>query len=102
MVKIAYQGNSWVFANSLKIVCDDSNFEFKDLKFTRANYTTVIEACFLDYNSEVRDMVECIINSKETIIRFYGEKGYFDYTVTDRIKTDLKAFSNTIKAIENN
>ena len=54
----------------------------------------------MPYNTEIQDLIPIIINSKETIIRFYGDPIYSDFVVTNRMKLDLKEFMKTIKALQ--
>lgn len=97
-VKIQYYGSSWIFAESIKVVADDFTWQSPKLNFYKDNYTEVWEYTYLDLSEpSVRELVNNIINSQETIIRFQGRQYYSDLVVTERMKIDLKAM---IKAID--
>lgn len=101
-VKLRYFGNNWIFAEKVKIVADDFTWESDNLNFTRDNSSgKVWEYAYLDYNNkEIKELLLKIVNSNETIIRFIGEY-YFDLTVTERMKKDIKSLINAIEIIEN-
>jgi len=101
-VKLRYFGNNWIFAEKVKIVADDFTWESDNLNFTRDNSSgKVWEYAYLDYNNkEIKELLLKIVNSDETIIRFIGEY-YFDLTVTERMKKDIKSLINAIEIIEN-
>ena len=100
-VKFNYSGPDWIYANRIKLVCDDETFEYDSLRFyTIATTQYVSEYVLMPYNAEMQDLITKIINSKETIIRFYGDPIYSDLVVTNRMKLDLKEFMKTIKALQ--
>lgn len=100
-VKFNYSGADWIYANRIKLVCDEETFEYDSLKFyTVGNAEYVSEYALLLYNAEMQNLIPKIINSKETIIRFYGDPIYSDFVVSNRMKLDLKEFMKTIKALQ--
>ncbi len=100
-VKFNYSGSDWIYANRIKLVCDDATFEYDSLKFYTLGTTEYVsEYVLMSYNAEMQDLIPKIINSKETIIRFYGDPIYSDFVVTNRMKLDLKEFMKTIKALQ--
>jgi hypothetical protein len=100
-VKFNYTGTDWIYANRIKLVCDDETFEYDSLKFfTLGTADFVSEYVLFPFNENMRELIPKIINSKETIIRFYSDPNYTDLLVTDRMKLDMKKFLKTIKAMQ--
>jgi hypothetical protein len=100
-VKFNYTGPDWVYANRIKLVCDDETFEYDSLKFlTRGTADFVSEYVLVPFNESMQELIPKIIKSKETIIRFYGDPVYSDLTVTFEMKTDMETFLKTIRALQ--
>jgi len=100
-VKFNYSGSDWIYANRIKMVCDNDTYEFDSLKFyTHGTLTYVSEYVLFPYTKEMQLMVEKIIKSKETIIRFYCDPNYSDLVVTEWMKFDMEKFLKTIKALQ--
>jgi hypothetical protein len=99
-VKFNYTGADWIYANRIKLVCDDETFEFDSLKFYTLGTTDFVsEYVLFPFNEDMQELIPKIIYSKETIIRFYGDPIYADLLVTDRMKLDMKKFLKTIRAL---
>jgi hypothetical protein len=100
-VKFNYTGTDWVYANRIKLVCDDETFEYDSLKFlTRGTADFVSEYVLIPFNESMQELIPKIIKSKETIIRFYGDPVYSDLIVSDEMKLDMKKFLKTIRALQ--
>jgi len=100
-LKINYTGQNWNNSIRIKMVCDDDTFEFDSLYFQKVETNDMVsEFTMLPFDENVLKLVLKIINSKETIIRFYGESIYSDLEVTDKMKHDLKEFLPVIRAFE--
>jgi hypothetical protein len=100
-VKFNYAGPDWIYANRIKMVCDDETFEFDSLKFyTYGTTTYVSEYVLFPYDRSMKKLVSKIINSKETIIRFYSDPNYSDLVVTEWMKLDMEKFLKTIRALQ--
>jgi len=100
-VKFNFTGTDWIYANRIKLVCDDETFEYDSLKFyTLGTADFVSEYVLIPFNESMQELIPKIINSKETIIRFYSDPNYSDLLVTDRMKLDMKKFLKTIKALQ--
>jgi len=52
------------------------------------------------YNESMSELIQKIINSNETIIRYYSDPQYTDFVVTERMKMDMKKFLKTIRALQ--
>ena len=100
-VKFNYSGSDWIYANRIKMVCDDETFEFDSLKFfTHGTADYVSEYVLMVYNESISGLIQKIIDSNETIIRFYSDPQYTDFEVTERMKLDMKKFLKTIRALQ--
>jgi len=100
-VKFNYTGTDWIYANRIKLVCDDETFEYDSLKFLTYGTTDFVsEYVLIPFNENMQELIPKIINSKETIIRFYGEPIYSDLIVSDKMKLDMKKVLKTIKALQ--
>ena len=100
-VKFNYTGTDWVYANRIKLVCDDETFEYDSLKFlTHGSFDFVSEYTLIPFNERMQELIPKIIKSKETIIRFYGDPVYSDLTVSSEMKIDMETFLKTIRAMQ--
>lgn len=104
LLKLHYYGDSWLFAEGVKVVTDGVPFQSPALKFSRDHYGgKVWETALLDLSKpEVRALADKIVASKEAIIRFQGKQYYSDLTVTDRMREDIGAMLKAIDAIGGN
>ncbi len=101
-VKFNYTGTDWIYANRIKLVCDDETFEYDSLKFyTYGTEDFVSEYILLPFDESMQELIPKIIKSKETIIRFYGDPIYSDFIVSNEMILDMKKFMKTIKALQN-
>ena len=100
-VKFNYTGADWIYANRIKLVCDDETFEYDSLKFLTLGTTDFVsEYILIPFNESMQELIPKIINSKETIIRFYGEPIYSDFIVSNEMKLGMKKFLKVIAALE--
>lgn len=100
-VKFNYTGTDWIYANRIKLVCDDETFEYDSLKFyTYGTEDFVSEYILLPFDESMQELIPKIIKSKDTIIRFYGDPIYSDFEVSKEMKLDMKKFMKTIKALQ--
>lgn len=100
-VKFNYTGADWIYANRIKLVCDEETFEYDSIKFITYGTTDFVsEYVLMPYNENMQELIPKIISSKETIIRFYGEPIYSDLIVSDEMKLDMKRFLKTINALQ--
>ena len=90
-LKFHYYGDSWLFAQSFKVVTNGVPFQSPKLKFRQDHYGgNVWETAYLNLNEEeYRALAEEIVSSEEAIIRFQGNQYYSDLTVTDRMREDI-------------
>jgi hypothetical protein len=99
-VKFNYMGADWIYASRIKLVCDDETYEYDSLKFyTLGSTDFVSEYVLMPFNETMQELIPKIVNSKETIIRFYGDPIYSDFTVSPGMKLDMKKFLKTINAL---
>jgi hypothetical protein len=100
LLMIQYMGDSWVFADNIKIVADDFSWQSPKIEFYRDNTSVVWEYTYFNLdNLETRNLIDKIISAKESIIRFVGPQYYSDLVVTERMKSDIKAMLKAIDTI---
>jgi hypothetical protein len=100
-VKFNYTGTDWIYANRIKLVCDDETFEYDSLKFyTYGTTDFVSEYILIPFTESMQELIPKIIKSKETIIRFYGDPIYSDLVVSNEMKLDMEKFLKTIRALQ--
>lgn len=87
---IIYHGKNWLFANSYKIAADEYRWQSPRIDFKRDNSTTVWEWHDSPVTEPVLDFCSKLIESETSIIRFQGEKGYYDLNMTAEQKQDMK------------
>lgn len=100
-LKFKFYGSSWIFAENIKIVADDFTWQSPKMKFYKDNNgKSVWEYTYLDVSKpEFREVADKIATSQEVIIRFQGRQYYSDLTLSDRMKSDLKAMLDLIDVI---
>lgn len=95
-VRYNYTGDSWIFWKKLTIVVDGEKYtetpNYYDI--IHDNDTEVWEYVDLDADFE---MLEAIVKSKETIVRFQGDNYHYDLTVS---AGDKKIMKNMLTAYE--
>ncbi|MBE8717577.1 hypothetical protein [Cellvibrio polysaccharolyticus] len=86
-----YKSDSWLFVRSYIFLIDGERIDMPPTKFERDNGSGKIWE-WEDKMATETDIaiLKKIINSKETIIRFNGDKYYDDHTVTSSEKAGLK------------
>ncbi len=102
-LRLKYDGYNWLFIEGVKIVTDNNSYEI-DVEdcYRDAVRGGVIEMFNLPYNDKNAKMIDDIITSEETIVRFLGKEKYSDFTVNKRMIDDMNAMVKAIKAIRNN
>lgn len=94
-LKTVYHADSWLFIKSMIIVIDDEQFPFENIKFTKDNGSSIWEWNDMQVTIEMYSMIEKMIKSKKTVIRFYGDKYKHDHIVSQREK---QAMQDTLDA----
>lgn len=97
-----YKAKNWLFVKNYILLIDDERITMPPTKFERDNgYGGIWE--WEDKMATETDIatLEKIINSKETVIRFNGDKYYDDHTVTASEKAALKDVLTGYKALAN-
>jgi hypothetical protein len=82
-IKTGYYSSNWLFVHSYKIAIDDKRIKKVD-KFKRdiLYAGNIIEWTDKVAFTEDIQLIENIVNSKETIIKFYGKKYYDSKTIS--------------------
>ncbi|HBG78647.1 MAG TPA: hypothetical protein DDW84_07390 [Phycisphaerales bacterium] len=100
LLKVQYMGDSWIFADRIKIVADDFSWQSPTIEFYRDSTSVVWEYTYFDLaNPEIRNLVDKIISANEVVIRFIGPQYYSDFDVPNRMKTDIAAMLKAIDTI---
>ncbi|AOZ96219.1 zinc ribbon domain-containing protein [Butyrivibrio hungatei] len=95
-LKANYYGNDWVFWDTLIFAIDEERYEMKIDLFDstdtdvdgRAKVVENYDFCPLE-DTDIK-ILDKIIKSKETIIRFKGNNKYYDMTITEEDKQAIK------------
>jgi len=87
---LRYHGSTWVFANKVLIRADDALYTFTPKKWDHDSYTTVIEEADMSPTTDEISILQKIIASKETILRFEGASRVQDITVSANMKHELQ------------
>ncbi len=101
-IEFKYRAYSWLFINKVRILTDNKQYSFKTTNVDRFPVGNKIYEYFSIPYDENKQLIVDIINSKEPIIRFIGDKGYDDFTIPPSMIADLTAIQNAITAIQNN
>ncbi len=78
---IRYHGNEWLFMQNIKIKTDDHIYTIDARNSDRDNNTDVWEWIDIIPSASDDAIIEKIINSKTTKIRFEGKHHHFDWTL---------------------
>lgn len=91
-IRYYYTGEDWIFFDRLVFAIDGETY-YKSLNYSDINRDThsgdVWEGADIVASSEDLELLQKIADSKETIIRFQGDRIY-DLTVSDSDKTAIK------------
>jgi hypothetical protein len=97
---VAYHGDSWIFAERIKVAADEFRWTSPQLKFARESSAAVWESADIPYTKSLQPIVRKIIESKDVIVRFEGRQSHADLVVTDEMKQDLKLMMDALAAIK--
>jgi hypothetical protein len=98
-LRIQYYSDDWLFINSFIVVADGKRFERNQVKFDRDHGSSIWE--WYDENLTESDlqMIRAIIESKEAVIRFHGQKYKNDKIITASQKASLQRVLDAYKAL---
>ena len=83
--KMRYQGDDWIFIKQFLVRADSELLTIKPKEeLDRQNSDSHVWEIYDEPVGDNIDTILKIINSRKCIIRFEGEKYYYDYRVTDR------------------
>ena len=90
---MSYAGNDWIFFDNIIISIDGTNYykTFDYFEVNRDNYGGVWEYVDIPVASEDIEILNAIVNSDQTIIRFQGDTHRYDKTVTQSEKDGIQA-----------
>lgn len=98
-LRIQYYSDDWLFINSFIVVADGKRFERNQVKFDRDHDSNIWE--WYDENLTEADlqMIRAVIDSKEAVIRFHGQKYKNDKIITASQKASLQRVLDAYKAL---
>lgn len=91
---IRYYGDDWLFIQNIKIKSDDNTYNLYPANLERDNNSSVWEWIDISPSNSDLIMLERVIGSKETKVRFEGKKYYKDWVLTNK---EIKGLSDTQK-----
>jgi hypothetical protein len=87
---VRYSGEDWIFVKRIIVKCDEIRLNLNSTEVKRDNSSgDVWEWIDIPFGKNEEDIILCIINSKETKIRFEGDKYSKDYTLSNKEKNAL-------------
>lgn len=93
---IQYFDDDWLFVDSAKINVDGAIYPLSSYGWERDNNSSIWE--WVDEPLDDREMIEAIVKSKKSVIRFEGSQYYDTRTISAAQKT---ALSNVLLAYDN-
>lgn len=94
-LKVTYFDDDWLFVNQARVNVDGEIFSLSCSTWERDNNSKIWEWC--DIPLDDRDMIEAIIKSKKSVIRFDGDKYYDTRTISSSQKQALR---NVLRAYD--
>lgn len=88
-VKIHYSDDSWLFVKSLTIKADEATYEIGPVEFKRDHASRTIWE-WMDVPVKDFQMLNRILSSKRTVIRFHGDKYYSDFVLPESQKSQMR------------
>lgn len=92
--KLSFTNNDWIFFKTLIFNIDGENYSIipKSSEINHDNYEYIWETVDMPLSDDngSRVIIEKIIKSKKTIVRFEGDKYYLDKTITKSQKNAMK------------
>ncbi len=89
--KFDYSADNWLFIKKVLVKADETKKNYENLSFERDHSSdTIWEWHDKPASNEDIELIEDIISSDETIVRFYGKQYYNDRTISSKQKQQLK------------
>lgn len=88
-LKFHYFADDWLFVESVTVKADDETFNLGEIDFKRDNAAGSVWE-WSDEPLRNRAMVDKVVASKKTIIRFNGRQYYHDFVLPESQKTAMK------------
>jgi hypothetical protein len=100
--RVRYHDDSWIFVRSYTFKTDKTTHDFTPkTDITRTNSSgSIWEIMDESYNDEVKWIVEDIIKSQKTIIRFNGRDHINDFVVPSSMKQDMQKVLDAFMDLE--
>lgn len=91
-VELHYTADSWLFVRNAKFNVDGEMIPFNvpSSEWNKDNDSEIWEWVDVPINSELKELLVKVSNSKKTIVRFDGSQYYDDFIVTDKDKQAIR------------
>ncbi|MUM78296.1 hypothetical protein GKC30_11685 [Pseudodesulfovibrio sp. F-1] len=99
--ELTYHAYDWLFVNRFSVVADEYVYNSPSLNFDRDSTDRVWETFDGDLSNTLYTVAEKISQSNKTIIRFYGNEGTSDFTVSSTQKNNIASTIKLYSLIKN-
>lgn len=98
---LTYSAKDWIFVNHFGVNYDGVRYESPRIRFEKDNNAGEIWETYHDLLAgPYLQLAEAIANSRSCIIRFYGKKGFVDYTMSSESISRMKDALDLIQLIK--
>lgn len=95
-----YHGDTWLFVNSMIIKTDENSYNINATNINRDNGTDVWEWIDIPITDQEDIIIDDIISSKQTKIRFIGDQYHHDWTIPSKAIQGLKEINEFYYLLE--
>lgn len=88
-VRIQYYGDDWLFVRSVTVKADDKVYELGKLDFERDHSSGSVWE-WVDMPVKDHEMLSHWIAASRVVVRFNGDKYYYDFTLSEGQKAQLR------------
>jgi hypothetical protein len=98
-LKVQYAGGDWLFIKGYSLMVDGKIYDYPSINFERDHYTTVWEWADVAVGNGGTGILRTIADSKETTIRYAGQKYTHDRAITKKEKESIKNVLDAYQAL---
>jgi len=85
-MQVGYASETYMFIQSFSVIVDDIDYGSFSPEFMQESSIQAWEWCEIKVGADEYKMIEAVIKSRESIIRYFGRKFYKDYVVSEKEK----------------